>query len=142
MSNYIITNKQGSNMTLAPLLDTAGNALVLAPKGTQGDEREIDAETAAHEIIERVRLAGWVTVRPIAVTAPQNEPAAPPPTPEPPPAPAPEPAPEPEPEPVVTAPEAPPVTDDAKPAEPAEPVIPTETSSSSETPMPPKRRRP
>lgn len=88
MQNKIITNKQGSIVALAPLLDAAGNALVLQPKGTKGDEREITTETAEDEIIERVKKAGWVSVRALAATPPVAVPPpvvdrAPPPAPEP-----------------------------------------------------------
>ena len=105
MSNQLITNKLSSVLTLAPLLDEYGRALVLQPKGTKNDTKEISADTDAHEIVLRVKKANWISVAPVGAT-----PAAPPSTPviaAPTPAPAPvvEPAPAPvEPAPVEPAP--------------------------------------
>jgi len=154
MLNLTITNKQGSILSLAPLLDTSGNVLVLQPKGNKGDEKTIDEETANHEIVERICKAGWAYVRPahnVAAQPPQEPPASPPdetppaPPAETPPAPEPappsEPAPLPEPEAVVVMPpaavEAP--AEETKP--PFETSLPVETSMSSETPTPPKSGR-
>lgn len=137
MSNHRITNKQGSNMTLSPLLDVEGNALVLAPKGTKGDAKEIDAETAASEIVERMKAAGWVGVSPIVANPPQQAPAPRAPTPEPlpPPPPAPPPkAEEPPPAPVVVQPEA---TQVMPPAEVEKLVEETKAPESFETTTPP-----
>lgn len=96
--NKLITNKQVSIVALAPLLDASGNALVLKPKGTKGDECEITEETAEDEIVKRVEKAGWVRVRPVGgepASAPPKAPPAPPPPPsEPPAVVAPPPAPE------------------------------------------------
>src|SRR3989304_7548772 len=92
MSNFRITNKQGSILSLSPLLDEHGVALVLLPKGQTGDAKVISAETAAHEIVDRVKKAGWVSLTPVggATAAPPapSKPAALPPPP-PPPVPAP-----------------------------------------------------
>lgn len=141
MPNHRITNKQGSNMTLAPLLDVEGNALVLAPKGTKGDEKEIDAETAENEIVTRMKTAGWVDVRPVhhhhqpAQHKAEEPPPPPPPAPEPKAEePPPPPAPEPEPMPPPPAPEPAP-----EPVAPFETTLPTETSTSSETSTPPSK---
>ncbi len=124
MPNHRITNKQGSNMTLAPLLDVEGNALVLAPKGTKGDEKEIDAETAENEIVTRMKTAGWVDVRPLHHQPAQH---------------APEPPPAPEPEPKAEALPPPPPAPEPEPAAPFETTLPTETSTSSETSTPPAK---
>lgn len=70
--NKLITNKQVSIVALTPLLDVAGHALVLQPKGTKGDEREITAETAEDEIVKRVEKAGWVRVHPVNAQPTQN----------------------------------------------------------------------
>lgn len=70
MQNQIITNKQGSIVELSPLQDAHGAALVLRPRGEKGDTREITAETAGHEIIERVVKAGWVSLRGVTNTPP------------------------------------------------------------------------
>lgn len=79
MKNQLITNKQVSIVALSPLLDAAGNALVLQPKGAKGDEREITAETADDEIVKRVEKAGWVRLRPVGDVQPaQHTPPAPP----------------------------------------------------------------
>jgi hypothetical protein len=146
MPNLTITNKQSSILSLAPLLDTAGDVLVLQPKGSKGDEKPIDEETANHEIVERICKAGWATVRAVSAAQPSQEPpapapvaATPPPAPEPAPAPVPEPAPLPEPtmempKDVVEA-----LVEETKP--PIETSMPVETSTSSETPTPPSRSR-
>jgi hypothetical protein len=115
MSNFTITNKQVSILTLSPLRDESGAALVLHPKGQKGDTKEISAETAEHEIVARVKKAGWVSLAPVGVAAaapalppaPVKAAAAVPPPPPAPPPPEPvvehasEPEPEPMPEPVV-----------------------------------------
>jgi hypothetical protein len=104
MSNQKITNKLGSVLTLAPLLDDYGHALVLQPKGAKGDTKEISAETAAHEIISRVKKANWVSLSPAGAA-----PAASPPSPAPSkPAPAAPPLPPTPSKPVVAAPPPPP----------------------------------
>ena len=99
MSNQIITNKHASTLDLTPLRDVFDVIVVLRPQGTPGDSREISEETAADEIVERVKRAGWVSVTatgalaaPVAVAP---EPVAV--------APEPEMSPEPEPEPEPTA---------------------------------------
>ncbi len=150
MSNKTITNKQSSIVSLAPLLDTSGNELVLQPKGRKGDEKTIDAETAEHEIVARIRKAGWAEVRDAhsaALQPKQQSPAAaepPPPAPPAPPAPVeepPAPAPEPEPEATQVMPptEVEALVEETKP--PFETELPVETSWSSETPTPPKSGR-
>jgi hypothetical protein len=109
MSNFTITNKQGSILTLSPLRDEYGTALVLHPKGQKGDSKEISAETAEHEIVARVKKAGWITLAPVGVAAaaapaPVATPPAPAPVaiaPEPEVTPAPVPMPEPVPEPEI-----------------------------------------
>lgn len=96
MSNFIISNKQGSNVSLAPLHDTRGHMLVLRPRGKPGDSKEIDADTAHGEIVERVVKAGWVSIAPVGLTpaATPPVPPAPPVHVEPPARPTPKPEPE------------------------------------------------
>jgi hypothetical protein len=85
MSNFTITNKQGSILSLSPLQDENGVALVLHPAGSQGASKTISAETAEHEIVERVKKANWVSVTAVgAVAAPKAAVVAPPPPPAPP----------------------------------------------------------
>jgi hypothetical protein len=77
MPNQIIVNKQLSKLTLQPLLNAAGEALVLQPKGDNNDHAEITQAVADDEIIERVRLAGWVHLMPAGTHADEtSKPAA------------------------------------------------------------------
>lgn len=126
MKNQIITNKQGSIVALAPLLDATGNVLVLQPKGAKGDAREITATVANDEIIKRVEKAGWVYLRLADTTpAPNNSVSAAPPAPvEAPPT-------------TPTVPAAPPAPGEAPLVphpEPVTPALPIESSTSAVTP--------
>lgn len=97
MSNKTIRNTQESTLDLTPLRDVYDVVLVLRPKGSPGDSREISEETASDDVVGRVKTAGWVTVSgvaaPAAAVPPPAAAALPPP-------PAPSPAPV-----AVTAPE-------------------------------------
>lgn len=100
MPNFIISNKQASNMDLAPLRDVTGHILTFRPKGQPGDSKEVDEATCDSEIIERVFKAGWISIKSVsaweqpppepplpAAAAPPAPPAPPPPLPLAPPAP-------------------------------------------------------
>lgn len=100
MSNSIIKNTQVSRVDLTPVRDAFGTLVVLSPKGTKGDSREVTAEAANDDIVQRVKKAGWISVTPVGATPPAPEPVpVAPPKPEPvvvaPPAPVPTPAPTP-----------------------------------------------
>lgn len=76
MSNQIITNKHESILDLTPLRDVYDVTVVLRPRGTPGDSREVSGETAADPIIERVKGAGWIniTAATSVAAAPASEP--------------------------------------------------------------------
>lgn len=135
MSNQIITNKLSSVLTLAPLHDEYGVVLVLQPKGTKGDSKEISAETAEHEIILRVRKASWVSLAPVGASQATPAPSKPVPTPPSKPVVTAPPAPPPS-KPVVTAPPPPPIVEPVPPpvtAPVAEETVQTTTVTTVET---------
>lgn len=102
----LISNTQPSVLNMSPLVDVHGAALILQPKGTQGDTKEITDEDAEGEIVGRVKAVRWVTLKDTHNVEPTPAPLPPAPAPEPvavEPPPAPEPVavePEPAPEPV------------------------------------------
>lgn len=62
MSNHIISNKQNSILDLSPLRDTAEVVIVLRPKSSAGDSREVSQETAENEVAVRAKTAGWIDI--------------------------------------------------------------------------------
>lgn len=66
MSNLLIKNTQSSILDMAPLRDVFDVALVLAPKGTPGDFREITEDVATTDTVQRVKAAGWVLLNPMS----------------------------------------------------------------------------
>jgi hypothetical protein len=69
MQNQTLTNLQPSVINMGPLKDAHGDILVLQPKGKKGDSKEVSAEVAGSEIVDRIKKAGWVTVGPVAPVA-------------------------------------------------------------------------
>jgi len=78
MSNKIIKNTQESTLDLTPMRDVFDVVLVLRPKGTPGDSREISEETANDEVVARVLGARWVTLSDATSTAVAEITVAPP----------------------------------------------------------------
>lgn len=81
--NHVITNKTTGMLDMSPLKDVLGRALTLR----KDESREIDDETLASDIVQRVKNAGWLTVGAHAAHAEPPKAAAPPAPPAEPPAP-------------------------------------------------------
>ena len=129
MSNSIITNKQASILDLSPLRDTAATVIVLRPKGSKGDSCVVSQETADSEVAARARTAGWIEIAAAGTDAASTAPEI-----------TPEVTPEVTPETVkpvetVTPAPLPPVEEPKAIVEEASADMPTETTTTSETPV-------